>query len=55
VSQLDPAVRAQLLEAIGARELNDDAIRTILLTGGGLASLGTAVSVAGFSAYILAA
>lgn len=55
VSQLDPAVRAQLLEAIGARELNDDAIRTIFLTGGGLASLGTAVSVAGFSAYILAA
>lgn len=55
VSQLDPAARAQLLEAIGARELNDDAIRTILLTGGGLASLGTAVSVAGFSAYILAA
>jgi hypothetical protein len=55
VSQLDPAVRAQLLDAIGARELNDDAIRTILLTGGGLASLGTAVSVAGFSAYILAA
>lgn len=55
VSQLDPAARAQLLEAIGARELNDEAIRTILLTGGGLASLGTAVSVAGFSAYILAA
>lgn len=55
VSQLDPAARNQLLEAIGARELNDEAIRTILLTGGGLASLGTAVSVAGFSAYILAA
>lgn len=55
VAQLDEGSRAQLLEAINAREFNDDAIRTILLTGGGLATLGGAVSVAGFSAYILVA
>lgn len=55
VAQLDEASRAQLLRAINAREFNDDAIRTLLLTGGGLATFGGAVSVAGFSAYILAA
>ena len=55
VEQLDEASRAKLLTAINAREFNDDAIRTMLLTGGGLASFGGAVSVAGFSAYILAA
>ena len=35
--------------------MNDDAIRTVLLTGGSLAGFGGAVSMAGFSAYILAA
>ena len=55
VSQLDQASKDKLLEAINARELNDDAIRTLLLTGGGLATFGSAVSIAGFSAYILAA
>ena len=55
VAQLDEGSRAQLLTAINAREFNDDAIRTMLLTGGGLATLGGAVSVAGFSAYILVA
>ncbi|MBK6471216.1 MAG: hypothetical protein IPF94_10915 [Betaproteobacteria bacterium] len=55
VAQLDEESRTRLLEAINAREFNDDAIRTMLLTGGGLATFGGAVSVAGFSAYILAA
>ena len=55
VEQMDSASQHRLLDAIGARELNDDAIRTILLTGGGLATFGGAVSVAGFSAYIFAA
>lgn len=55
VEQLDDASRAKLLRAINAREFNDDAIRTMLLTGSGLASFGGAVSLGGFSAYILAA
>jgi len=55
VSQLDQESHDKLLSAINARELNDDAIRTILLTGGGLATFGGAVGMAGFSAYILAA
>lgn len=55
VAQLDEESRTQLLKAINAREFNDDAIRTMLLTGGGLATFGGAVSAAGFSAYILAA
>ena len=55
VAQLDDDSRERLLAAIGARELNDDAIRTLLLTGGGLSTFGTAVSLGGFSSYILAA
>lgn len=55
VSQLDQEAQDKLLKAINARELNDDAIRTLLLTGGGLTVFGGAVSIAGFSAYILAA
>ena len=55
VARLDGDTRTRLLKAINAREFNDDAIRTMLLTGGGLATFGGAVSVAGFSAYILAA
>lgn len=55
VAQLGEASQQRLLKAIGARELNDDAIRTMLLTGGGLAGFGGAVSLGGFSAYILAA
>ena len=55
VAQLDEASQQSLLKAIGASELNDAAIRTMLLTGGGLASFGGAVSLGGFSAYILAA
>lgn len=55
IERLDPAARDRLLRAINARELNDDAIRTLMLTGGGLTAFGGAVSLAGFSAYILAA
>ena len=55
VAQLDSDAQARLLNAIDARAFNDDAIRTLLLTGGGLTSFGAAVSTAGFSAYILAA
>jgi hypothetical protein len=45
----------RILEAIGARELNDAAMRQILLTGGGLTAFSASVGLAGFSAYILAA
>lgn len=55
IERLDTETRERLRSVINARELNDDAIRTLLVTGGGLAALGGAVSVAGFSAYILAA
>ena len=55
VARLDEDSRGRLLTAINAREFNDDAIRTMLMTGGGLATFGGAVSMAGFSAYILAA
>jgi len=55
IEQLDETSRAKLLTAINANEFNDDAIRSILLSGGGLAAFGGAVSVGGFSAYILAA
>ncbi|HXF09104.1 MAG TPA: hypothetical protein VNK45_11415 [Candidatus Acidoferrales bacterium] len=55
VAKLDPETQKRLLAGVKADELNDDAIRTLLLTGGGLTSFGTAVNIAGFSAYILAA
>jgi hypothetical protein len=55
VARLDPETQKRLLEGIAADELNDGAIRTLLLTGGGLTSLGATVNMAGFSAYILAA
>jgi len=55
IERLDPDTRDRLLRAINAREFNDEAIRRLLLTGGGLAAFGGAVSAAGFSAYILAA
>ena len=55
VEKLDAQDRRRLLQAVDADELNDAAIRTILLTGGGLGAFGMSVSAAGFSAYILAA
>jgi hypothetical protein len=55
LQDLDSEDRARLLQAVGADELNDAALRKILMTGGGLAAFGTSVSLAGFSAYILAA
>lgn len=55
VARLDPETQERLLAGIGATELNDGAMRTLLLTGGGLTSFGAAVGVSGFSAYILAA
>lgn len=55
LSEMTEADQQSLLDAVGAEEMNDEAIRNILLTGGGLAAFGTSVSIAGFSAYILAA
>lgn len=52
---LDEDTRRKVLDAVGADELNDAALRRILLTGGGLGVFGAGVSIAGFSAYILAA
>lgn len=47
--------QAEILKSIGAKEFNDSAIKKVLVTGGGLAAFGSAVNIAGFSAYILAA
>lgn len=47
--------RDALLRAIGADQINDAAIRKMLLTGGGLTLFSASVGWAGFSAYILAA
>ncbi|HRJ01109.1 MAG TPA: hypothetical protein PKV67_10055 [Hyphomonas sp.] len=55
IESLTPEVQAELMKSIGAQDLNDDAIRKILITGGGLGSLGVGVSLGGFSAYILTA
>jgi len=55
VSKLPPEDRARLMQAVGADDINDAALRNILLTGGGLGVFGASVSLAGFSAYILAA
>jgi hypothetical protein len=52
---MDEAEQQRILDAVNAKQLNDDAIRQILLTGGGLTAFSAAVSIAGFSAYILAA
>lgn len=53
--QLPPEDRKRLMQAAGTDDLNDAALRNILLTGGGLGAFGASVSLAGFSAYILAA
>lgn len=49
------AEQKRLLERVGADRLTDDAVRKVLLTGGAFGAFGGAVSMAGFSAYILAA
>ena len=53
--QLPPEDRERLMQAAGVDGLNDAALRNILITGGGLGAIGASVSLAGFSAYILAA
>lgn len=55
LAQLPPEDRERLMQAAGADGLNDAALRKILLTGGSLGAFGASVSLAGFSAYILAA
>lgn len=55
LSEMTEEEQKRLLDAVGAEDMNDEAIRNILLTGGGLAVFGASVSMAGFSAYILAA
>ena len=52
---LSPADQERLREELGVDELNAAALAKVLATGGGLALFGGAVSMAGFSAYILAA
>lgn len=52
---LDSNVQNNLLKEIGADELNDKAIRTILYTSGSLTAFCAGVGMSGFSAYILAA
>ena len=55
LTDLDDDEQSQILDSIGSKEFNDTAIRKVLLTGGGLFAFGSAVNIAGFSAYILAA
>lgn len=55
LSDLKQEQQVEILDSIGSKEFNDEAIRNIFLTGGGLAVFGSAVNIAGFSAYILAA
>jgi len=55
LTDLNQDDQKEILASIGAKEFNDDAIRKIILTGGGLTAFGSAVNMAGFSAYILAA
>lgn len=55
LSDLNQEDQKEILDSIGAKEFNDDAIRKVILTGGGLTVFGSAVNMAGFSAYILAA
>lgn len=55
LAQLQPDDRERLMQAVGADDVNDAALRNILLTGGGLGAFSASVSLAGFSAYILAA
>jgi hypothetical protein len=55
VNGLNDDDQQTLLDAIGADQLNDEALLRIVMTGGGLAALNVGVGMAGFSAYILAA
>ena len=55
LSQLSEADQQQLLDSIGAKEMNDAAIQKMLLTSGGLTAFGVAVGVSGFAPYLLAA
>jgi len=55
LERMDAADRERLLKAAAVQDLNDAAVRKILLTGGGLVMFAGGVEVAGFSAYILAA
>tara|TARA_R110001599_G_scaffold351706_2_gene584325 strand:+ start:6690 stop:9200 length:2511 start_codon:yes stop_codon:yes gene_type:complete len=50
-----PAEQQRLLEAARSDHINDAALRNMLLLGGGLSAFSASVSVAGFSAYIMAA
>ena len=55
LGRMDEADRNRLLKAAKVQDLNDVAVRNILLTSGGLVAFSGGVEVAGFSAYILAA
>lgn len=55
VGSLDDEDKEALLKATGATRVNDAALAKMALTGGGLTAFGSAVSSAGFSAYIVAA
>ncbi|TGD72177.1 hypothetical protein E4634_16040 [Mangrovimicrobium sediminis] len=52
---LSPDEQVRIREELGVDEINAAALSKILATGGGLAVFSSAVSMAGFSAYILAA
>ncbi|MGH8472245.1 MAG: hypothetical protein ACREVJ_07305, partial [Gammaproteobacteria bacterium] len=55
LARLSEDDQRRMLNAVGAQELNDAAVRKILLTGGSLGVVSAGVSLGGFSAYILAA
>ena len=55
LEQMSEDEQRRILDAVGAKDFNDAAIRQVLITGGGLTAFSAGVGVAGFSAYILAA
>lgn len=55
LDSLDPNDRKLILDSVGSTRFNEEAIRRVILTSGGLIAFGGAVEIAGFSAYILAA
>lgn len=55
MSQLSSDDQARIRQELGVEDINADAVRKMLITGGSLTAFSGGVGMAGFSAYILAA
>lgn len=55
MEELSPDDQARMRETLGVDDISAAALARVIATGGGLALFSSAVSMAGFSAYILAA